>query len=239
MDSLSSCKSPQDAENIISKIAFDFGFTAYGYGSTCHCSGGKFNFGFQNLSKHGNWLKHYHDNNFKEYDPMLGYAKTNMRVTNFAREKHVETITNPTLLLKAIQVTEQAKAHMVINTVVTPIHTTSLDYGMMCFASDSKSIGDNNFVKEYEGELLLLGVTLHERMKHACIAEPVQTTLTDREKDCLLLALTGTKIKDIGSRLHISDHTVKHHLSSAKKKLNVSSYAHAAFLAFSQGLIQP
>lgn len=66
---------------------------------------------------------------------------------------------------------------------------------------------------------------------------PLEMSLTSREVEILQLLKTGLDNKAIASRLHISKHTVKFHISSIFSKLDVSSRTQAVTLGLQQGLI--
>ncbi len=55
--------------------------------------------------------------------------------------------------------------------------------------------------------------------------------LTGREKEILARVTEGMSNKEIASVLHISERTVKNHLSNIFRKLNVSDRTQAAILA--------
>jgi len=61
--------------------------------------------------------------------------------------------------------------------------------------------------------------------------------LTEREVEVLKLLGQGLPNSEIGNNLHISDNTVKTHVSNIFQKLNVNSRTQAAFLAMEKGLI--
>lgn len=61
--------------------------------------------------------------------------------------------------------------------------------------------------------------------------------LTDREVEVLKLLGQGLANSEIGDELHISDNTVKTHVSNIFQKLNVNSRTQAAFFALEKGLI--
>ncbi|MDF5710716.1 MAG: response regulator transcription factor [Nostoc sp. S4] len=67
-------------------------------------------------------------------------------------------------------------------------------------------------------------------------ANPVQS-LTPREIEVLAMLGSGLGNKAIAKRLHISEHTVKFHLSSIFQKLSVSSRTEAVTVAVRLGLI--
>ncbi|QXE03596.1 response regulator transcription factor [Terribacillus sp. DMT04] len=59
--------------------------------------------------------------------------------------------------------------------------------------------------------------------------------LTKREEETLKLIAEGLSNKDIGNKLHISEKTVKNHVSNLMRKLNVSDRTQAIILAFKNG----
>lgn len=66
---------------------------------------------------------------------------------------------------------------------------------------------------------------------------PLQT-LTSREKEVLTLAAKGANNKDIAEKLVLREVTVKSHLNSIFKKLNVTSRTQAVLLALQMELIK-
>ena len=61
-------------------------------------------------------------------------------------------------------------------------------------------------------------------------------TLTPREEEVLRLVATGAANREIGQRLFISELTVKMHLASISRKLQVNDRTKAAILALKAGL---
>ncbi len=66
---------------------------------------------------------------------------------------------------------------------------------------------------------------------------PSDQTLTPREIEVLRMVAEGLGNKEIASRLGISDHTVKFHISSIFAKLGASSRTEAVTVGIRQGLI--
>ncbi len=73
-------------------------------------------------------------------------------------------------------------------------------------------------------------VTLNEKEKHD------ESNLTTREVEVLELIAEGMINKEIAQKLYISEKTVKNHVSSIFKKLNVSDRTQAAIYAFKNNL---
>ncbi|MFS0561270.1 response regulator transcription factor [Terribacillus sp. 179-K 1B1 HS] len=59
--------------------------------------------------------------------------------------------------------------------------------------------------------------------------------MTKREEETLELIAEGLSNKDIGKKLHISEKTVKNHVSKLMRKLNVNDRTQAIILAFKNG----
>jgi DNA-binding NarL/FixJ family response regulator len=73
-------------------------------------------------------------------------------------------------------------------------------------------------------------------------ADPEQekvTALSDREREVLDLVIQGLKNRDIGDRLFISDHTVRHHVAAIFAKLGVSSRLELILYAYRHQLAKP
>jgi DNA-binding NarL/FixJ family response regulator len=60
--------------------------------------------------------------------------------------------------------------------------------------------------------------------------------LTSRERDVTALIADGLKNKDVAKHLHISDITVRHHLTNIFMKLGVSDRQKLLLLAHQNGL---
>ena len=68
-------------------------------------------------------------------------------------------------------------------------------------------------------------------------ARPTAGGLSTRELDVLRLVAEGLSNRDVASRLHISENTVKNHLRSVHDKLGVSSRTEAVITAVRSGLL--
>jgi DNA-binding NarL/FixJ family response regulator len=95
------------------------------------------------------------------------------------------------------------------------------------------------------GELLLnpelAGKFLHEFQRDQEVEDVRRLvhTLTPREEEVLRLVATGAKNREISQRLFISELTVKMHLASIFRKLQVNDRTKAAVLALKAGLRTP
>jgi DNA-binding NarL/FixJ family response regulator len=87
--------------------------------------------------------------------------------------------------------------------------------------------------------LIVLPKAVTERLLHepAASAEELSETLTAREREVLDLLGRGLSNRLIGRELHISEHTVKFHISSLYAKLGVNNRAEAVSRGARYGLI--
>lgn len=69
--------------------------------------------------------------------------------------------------------------------------------------------------------------------------EPAQTTLTPKEVDIVQLIAAGLTNKEIGQALFLSPNTVKFHISTIMRKLDVKRRTEVVHKATSNDLIQP
>jgi two-component system, NarL family, nitrate/nitrite response regulator NarL len=68
--------------------------------------------------------------------------------------------------------------------------------------------------------------------------EDAMAKLTDREREVIALVAEGLKNKQIADRLFISEITVRHHLTSIFKKLNVPDRLELLIFAYQKGLVK-
>jgi DNA-binding NarL/FixJ family response regulator len=72
------------------------------------------------------------------------------------------------------------------------------------------------------------------RLRH----QPVITRLTPREREVLQLIADGLGNRQVASALHVSQDTVKTHVSNVLNKLGASSRANAVAIAIRSHLIR-
>ena len=86
------------------------------------------------------------------------------------------------------------------------------------------------------GESVLAPVVAARLMRRT--REPEEETLSGREVEVLKLVAGGTSNKEIGQQLHISEATVKSHLSHIFGKLGVDDRTAAVTAALERGILQ-
>jgi DNA-binding NarL/FixJ family response regulator len=111
---------------------------------------------------------------------------------------------------------------------------------------------DGYLLKDADGDALLRaiqetqqgGMPLHPRVARHLIKGKLKypetdsiASLTEREKDVLRLMVKGLSNKGVAQSLHLSEGTVKIHVSNILSKLEVTSRTEAAMIAVQRGLI--
>jgi DNA-binding NarL/FixJ family response regulator len=77
------------------------------------------------------------------------------------------------------------------------------------------------------------------RCRPARISQPAADMLTPRELEVLALVATGQSNTEIAASLHVSDNTVKTHLTHILDKLGLRDRVHAVVYAYETGIIEP
>lgn len=116
--------------------------------------------------------------------------------------------------------------------------TDALSMGVQAFLPLSATPGEIVAAVEAVAQgLMVLHPDFAELLKPLPPAIAPDVPLTTRELEVLQMLALGLGNKDIASRLIISEHTVKFHVSSLLSKLNASSRTEAVTLGLKQGLI--
>ncbi len=82
-------------------------------------------------------------------------------------------------------------------------------------------------------------------LEHLPRPQPAQTDeaevsqLTERERDVLVLIARGLSNRQIADSLHITEGTVKGHVSNVLSKLHLQDRTQAALFAVRHGLVDP
>jgi NarL family two-component system response regulator YdfI len=88
------------------------------------------------------------------------------------------------------------------------------------------------------GESLLPSAVVEKVVARLAEPKPVEAErLSDREREVLGLLAEGAANKEIAARLHITERTVKAHVTSIFNKLGVSSRTEAVAVALRSGLL--
>lgn len=95
----------------------------------------------------------------------------------------------------------------------------------------------NSILSVYNGETLVSEILATKLLKNMISREKNLELLSSREKEVLGLVAEGLSNKQIGKKLFISERTVKNHLSSVYRKINVKDRTQAAVFLVKENLI--
>lgn len=96
-----------------------------------------------------------------------------------------------------------------------------------------------------EGDALVAPAVVRRMVRH-WVARPATAErppgvdrLTEREHDVLQLVVQGCTNREVGTRMHLSESTVKTHVGQVLAKLELRDRVHAVVWAYETGLVQP
>lgn len=121
-----------------------------------------------------------------------------------------------------------------------PIHGPNLMKATFSVSSDLPKKEFLELFKYHQHEIHILSVAAHEKMIELGLGQKTKIeSLTEREREVILWIARGLTYVEIGDKLFIQSDTVKKHLQSIYRKLNVSNGPHAASVAIINGIIAP
>ena len=143
---------------------------------------------------------------------------------------------------------EKAREFGLATGVTQPIHGPHGDWSSISFIKDRAGLRADRDVLGVVPQCQLLTSLAHDAVQRIVMrglgdytgssdAHP-ESTLSDREAQCLALAAFGKTIQQIAVVLPITERTVAFHLTNARRKLGTGSLRHAITKAASLGLIQ-
>lgn len=161
----------------------------------------------------------------------------------------------PDVLLLDLESSEDEAMSLPIESGISPLvvltDTTENSWTVEALRSGTRAILPRDVTSEEIVAAIQATVTglvvLHPHVLHSMLSpippaeesepDPSDQTLTPREIEVLRMVAEGLGNKEIASRLGISDHTVKFHISSIFAKLGASSRTEAVTVGIRQGLI--
>ena len=167
-------------------------------------------------------------------------------LVSFARSTELDVIVIDTDSIRDLLLEPTSDAAIVLLTEVTEARSISrsLRSGVGAILSRESDPDDvlSAIYASYDG-LVLLSTPTAESLAALFGDQPLgveaelSEEITSRETDVLRMLAQGLVNKDIASRLGISEHTVKFHISSILDKLGASTRTEAVTLGIRRGLI--
>lgn len=131
--------------------------------------------------------------------------------------------------------------------VILPMHAPAGQWSALTLIKAEGGVEAERAILDTIAEAHLLAAYVHEAAARiirrrldssVSVSQPTpEVALSQRERECLVLAARGKTAAEIGKSLEISERTVTFHLTNARKKLGTASSPHAVVRAVSLGLI--
>ena len=134
-----------------------------------------------------------------------------------------------------------AQAHGLATSVTIPIHDHRGCTGFFGLCSKQDTPDIRKHMMSIAPYISYFTSFIHEKMieLEGVSSSRKETSLTQREKECLSWGADGKTAWEIASILKISERTVSFHLKNAMQKLKTVSKPHAIAKAIAQGYIRP
>jgi LuxR family transcriptional regulator, quorum-sensing system regulator BjaR1 len=114
-----------------------------------------------------------------------------------------------------------------------PVHGLTTFNGALFLAGDRAPPHEGEVKELHLAAFAVFGILAASRFEENRRRNP----LSQRERDCLKLAMLGKTSSEIGTILSLSEYTVSQYLASATKKVNASNRTHAVALAAQLGYL--
>jgi DNA-binding CsgD family transcriptional regulator len=175
------------------------------------------------------WQCEFYERGFYRIDPVLQYAEQTLIPFHWNDPAFLRTIDEQqrSILMRA----RECGLH---HGFTVPIHLPwrpALSKASCSIVADSPRVAPESYQVIH-----LISLYLYNAISHHAPFTPrvTQSSLRDRERQCLELVAQGKSDWIIGQLLNISEHTVHRHIETAKRRLGVSTRVQAILRAIDQ-----
>lgn len=186
-----------------------------------------------------NWANKYEEQLYFQVDPSVRECIQSFTPSFWNTQKYAFN----QLTTKAKTMVEDAHYHGLRAGVLIPVFDCRGINGVFGLGLDVDLYNSHSqkHLEQIVPYISYLGVFIHQSMiKLFELEESEQKeSLTKREKDCLCWAADGKTASEIGSKLFISENTVKFHSKNILKKLGARNTAQALAIGILNGVIKP
>ncbi|MDN5753424.1 MAG: LuxR family transcriptional regulator [Nitrosospira sp.] len=181
------------------------------------------------------WRKRYDEEGYASIDPTVSHCATTIIPIIWKSEFFKGR--------KEARVRSEAKDSGLVNGASFSVHAGRGEAAMLSLATSRGSREAQEDIVAMMAKSQLLTCYLHEAVQRIVLSQgplPLKkTSLTEREKECLLWAAEGKTGWEIANIVSISERTVTFHLKNAANKMGVVNRQQAISRALSMGLIAP
>ncbi|WP_084558367.1 LuxR family transcriptional regulator [Mesorhizobium sp. LNJC394B00] len=176
------------------------------------------------------WQKRYRDMDYGKIDPVI---KRTRHRQGALRWTDVYADVNTTE--KERRIFDEAATFGLRSGVTVPLHGPNGSFATVSFAKRTDHEIPSKIVTLLELTARLFHVRIDALGGQGCIGP--ETSLSAKEKDCILWVARGKSSQDIGAILGISGDTVNFHVKNSMRKLGCSSRTVAVVNALKSGII--
>jgi DNA-binding CsgD family transcriptional regulator len=168
------------------------------------------------------WMAVYEARNFPKIDPIPRWAIISGKAVSFT-----EVIAALPPKDAGHEVYREALRHGFREGFVTPVRTADGDLGLVSVAGDREPLRPDE-------RLFLQTISIAALQRaNGLMAAPREisgSTLSTREKECVMLLGQGLTDREIGQVLNVSAATARFHLDNARRKMGARSRAHLTMM---------
>ena len=176
------------------------------------------------------WVNHYKKKRYATSDPVLLEGMRRDRIFDWATLDK-EAPTSQTFFGEA------REFEIGTSGLTIPITGQGKPIALISFTSEKSGDEWRDFKREFQPQLQLLSLALHDNVWHCERLNGEDEALTDRETECLKWSAIGKTAFETSVIIGISERTVRHHLEMSRKKLDASNITHAVVKAINANML--
>jgi len=237
-DQIIASRNEIDIIKLCSKIAKDLGISFFSYflfsASNFHDQK------YRILSDcNTRWTHRYKEKSYLLFDPAIRKCLQSLTPIFW----NTQELNNKTMSDKAKTIIKEKHEYGLRAGIMVPVFDSKGISGVFELGLDEDLFTDQSlrYLEQIAPYASYLGCFIHQSIIKLLRPEMVghSETLTRREIDCLTWVADGMTASEIGSKLYISENTVKFHSKNIIKKLEARNTAQALSIAIIRGLIKP
>lgn len=227
-------------EPVVLSITRKLGFDSFMYGASVSANPTQESKSYVFTTLPSEWVSLYDQRAYIEVDPRVRHGVTSSTplIWDWATEAGKDPLIDEFLA--------EAEAHGVASGVAIALHGLSVKLALIALNSAERYLRPRrrNEIADQLGDILLLSIYFHEIFMKNMVGKGIAPRsqgypLSERERQCLILAARGHTSHDIAQRLSVAERTVQFHFDGIRSKLNAANRQEAIAKAIAAGIIQP
>ncbi|MBA3506448.1 MAG: LuxR family transcriptional regulator [Betaproteobacteria bacterium] len=235
---ISAAEKGLDLRPVVERITLSFGFNSFMYGMSTTPSPDRESRSFVYTTLPAEWVRHYDQAAYIEIDPRIIHTFDN--VLPFIWDQRTDRGINP----RTDRFLDDAKLHGIASGVCFSLYNSRNGRVIVALNSAIPMVDEirQSQISRNLSDIVIFGHFFHQFFMKSVTDRnipPASTgaPLSQREKQCLVLAARGLTSDDIAAKLEISARTVQFHFDAIRSKLNAANRGEAIAHAIKAGLI--